>query len=215
MKFNNRRSSLVFVIFSMVSGFSVAYGNTPTTHLGKEESLGMIHHAYIAVVDQISDGCWPSPSNARNRVSSKLEQAGVSTYDEHLAMYSGFSVAIFIEGMGYRQESGGCVGHINYSVEAVYNKEFGSEEYTGRFWKLEAPALLYRNSVIYSGGQDLNDRITSSVDSFTDDLITRIYSGRRDSGVSELIDNFESLTKEAMTRREFNEFVEKAMKEND
>ena len=185
-----------------------------STDIDLQASLGTLHSAYIVTDDQISDGCWLTPSSAHNRVTAKLEQAGITTYDEPLVLYNGFWVLINISGLGYRTENGLCVANLSFSVKTLESRTMGSEEHTGTTWTIGSiPSTLFERQVLLTGGEDLTRRITEAVDSNTDELLTRVYAGRRHSDVADMIEAFEGLTREAMTQREFNQMVENVLSE--
>tara|TARA_R100001230_G_C5672407_1_gene177488 strand:+ start:723 stop:1355 length:633 start_codon:yes stop_codon:yes gene_type:complete len=177
-------------------------------YIGIEDSIGLVHNVHIIVSDQVDGGCWTNVDAIENRLVSKLEQAGIRTYDERLAFYDGFSAMLSVSVVGYRSSTANCVGYLEYDVSKLANSEFNRA--SGVPVYIESIGVLFGKGQLLSGGV-LNDRLLSQVDSWTDELIASIYTKRRDLDVAHLMEAMPNLTEEPLTEAELEEFVRNAV----
>ncbi|WP_141440130.1 hypothetical protein [Vreelandella titanicae] len=205
--FNAIKALAVFAL-SGVSCFTLAQ-EQPVRYIGVDDSLGLLHNVHVNVFDDVDGGCWTNVDAVENRVISKLEQAGVRTYDEHLAFYNGFSALLSVSALGYRDGSSTCIGYLTYDIKKLADTEFNRAN--DEPFSVKVVGVIYEKGQLLSGGGNLNDRLLSQVDSWTDELIAKIYKGRRQGDVAHLIEAMQDLTEEPLTEVRFQELLEEAM----
>lgn len=198
------RNTLFSLLIALFCASTNADTSTPTRYISSDVAIGILHNAHVVILDGVTDGCWTNIEAVRNRAKAKLEQAGIRTYDERLAFQNGFTARLVISGDGFRAGSV-CVGTIRYSVRATVDNRFGDSESTGTVWSVEQDAVMFSKGGIATDGDNLNSVFLSNIDSYTDELISTIYSARRDEDVKNLIDALPNLMDEPMTEERFME----------
>jgi hypothetical protein len=197
-----------------MSSMAASFGHAQDVeYINYEDAIGLIHNVHVYIVDNVSGGCWTNLNAVENRVTAKLEQAGVRTYNERLAFLNGVSVQLYIEPTGYRTNSGLCVGSLAYSIGANASQTIGDVESTGTTWSVSRMSTIYQNGVTFSGPNNFNSDILEAVDSYTDELIGKIHKGRRAEAVRNLLSTFPVLISEPMTHAEFERIVQRVVEE--
>ncbi len=203
-----RKVSGVAVGLLLSASSPLVFGQEPTRFLlGEEQSLGIVKNVGIEVVDQVTDGCWTNVGSVENRLSAKLEQAGISTYDEPLGMNNGFNVNLVVNVVGYESSRELCAGYFQYFLEVSSAREFNDPD-SESSWRILYDSRPFERGVLFTGPRNLNEQILSSADSYTDELITLVYQGRRIDRVEELSSVVGPGQSVAITREELNALFE-------
>ncbi|MDL4860918.1 hypothetical protein NPJ88_001075 [Halomonas elongata] len=206
------KNLIIFVLFISALSTTPLALSQDDLYISRDESLGLLYNIGIDQHDGITGNCWTNPDSTINRVTAKLEQAGIHTYDERLAITNGITANLLINTNGFRTNNGLCVGTANLSVISTASTTFGGAATDGTEWNVSHISLIFERETLFSGPKNLNEQILSQIDSFTDELIGMIYKGRRQHTVSRLIEEMPNLRSEPISQREFNKMIQNSIK---
>lgn len=81
--------------------------------------------AKVAVIDEVSDGCWLTTREAKTAVEVELLRSGIVIDDD-----DSLSSTIFLYGIGYKTDYGACFVSIDLSIYAYDFVEITHEPYS-------------------------------------------------------------------------------------
>ncbi len=195
-------SATLFVLLALAPfGTYAEDGQTNSKFVEVKESLGLIRNVYLAIDDQVEGNCWTNIDQVKQKARLTLEQSGISVYDEPLLIISPFSTNIVITGLGLRSDSGTCFGNIRVENYREMFTDFG--DVTIKYFG----SNFGRSSVALSSSS-LNSSFLSAVDTFISQFSSGVIAGRRNSYVSQILENKKD--SKPVTMREFVEMLKKA-----
>ena len=159
------------------------------------KALGIVHHVYVVIQDNVKGQCWTNTSSVKSKVEAKLEAAGIHTYKNSFTAYNGAKAMLVVSGNGYRAaESNTCFASVEFNVVSELYRKFGSVEATGKLWVIQEYAVISSCGNVVSGVANLNGSFLGVAERCVDSLVTEIYRGRRSNEMKELIRAFGGFT---------------------
>ncbi|QNI03060.1 hypothetical protein HXW73_09015 [Halomonas sp. SH5A2] len=161
---------------------SFAFAQTSPKYLFPDDALGLVHNAYIEVIDDVTGGCWTNSNSIKQKARLTLEQSGISVYDEPLATRFPISANVLITAHGKRSSSSTCFGTIEVKVADTASRFLGDIALVGD--------VHYFESGYIAIGPSLNNQFLEAAESSVNELAADILSGRRNETVEALIDEY-------------------------
>lgn len=174
--------------------------------LSVQESFGLISHARVIVNDQIDGNCWTNFSSIASKAKLEFERSNVKIYDYEPASRSIFNPDIYLHGLGYRTESGLCVGAAKINV--IFNPNTNASiADTDISYTFSIVGESYESWLIASSLGNLNQQFENFFEGEVAEIASKIISQRRVSNVKFILDRLPTPRQDPMSQQAWNDII--------
>jgi hypothetical protein len=168
--------------------------------LGFSDALGLMTHARIEIIDEVSDNCWTNANKIRATSELSLIQNDIVPLEYQPYFYHVFSPIIRIYAVGFRNASM-CSGYIALTVQVNAESNIGGGGGSERF-QIAMQGVLFERGSLATNGNNLNDHFDEFVQTAMAELIRTHLVAKRNEDVQRVWNQMSNLRQKPLSREE-------------
>ncbi|MEL7252955.1 MAG: hypothetical protein AAGL23_02195 [Pseudomonadota bacterium] len=170
-----------------------------------EDSLGLVKHVEMNVIDDVVGGCWKNKSSVEAEVRLLFEQSDIAVVRKPLAFNFLAAPQVELSGVGYRAGDLLCVGMARLTV--YYYSLVPAFHLSGT--SVNAKVELFEVSAVFSNStsQGLDAQFSDFFRDNASNFASDVLSARRSEDVVAFFEEFPIFGKDPMTREEWDGLV--------
>ncbi len=159
--------------------------------LDRDQTLGFVTFAEIALNDDVTGGCWTNADSIRARIRLLFEQNDIETID-NISFNSMSAPFVSVSAFGFKNGSL-CIVSAEFSVLARGTSYWDASERDGNYWLVAHVNQMYSSQHLFSGPNPVNDDISDWFEGQASNFLASVLASRRDPYVREFKTEFPTL----------------------